>query len=416
MDAPQFSTFCHISQYSDKGYLALPRMIAMSQTCLWAPSSVILKSDSSGLSPSSFLRYLEEGEIRIFGRYEWLYEPRWRNSERWLGTAWDPNIDGMIRSICDEDSSKPRKLRRVVVVPAEQGFEFADAYLAENPAEVSRWLGVLSSKRRQAIPDGTREAALRNIDQPVLAARRILRDAYNHGQALAYSEADAPLLVQPIHREFLRILAGAPALIGEPDAKSALGMPGQQQVSGDINLQLGVIIGQLLTILAELDIHARDRGDVDSLDRFIRGEGRRDLMLWMGRICMLLKQAKPRELNGLLVKQLRSDIGVSAFSSAVEDLLHRKDEASLAVVGMASAILGLATDPAGVATLMGIAASVYPLGKGLMRQLGYAPAGFTGPQWPFLYTYGTRAKRKQLKQIRYVLDELHRRESTGSLY
>jgi hypothetical protein len=44
-----------------------------------------------------------------------------------------------------------------------------------------------------------------------------------------------------------------------------------------------------------------------------------------------------------------------------------------------------------------------------MRQLGYAPAEFTGPQWPFLYAYGTQAKQGQLKELRYVLDELHRR-------
>lgn len=265
-----------------------------------------------------------------------------------------------------------------------------------------------SRKRRQAIPGGTREAALRDIDQPALAVRRIIRDAYNHGQAVAYSGADAPVLVQQIHRDYLRILADAP--IGETDAPGGLGVPAGEQASGRVNLHLSDVTGQLLEILGELDIHARDRGDVDSLDRFIHGQGRKDLMLWMGRICTLLKQTHPRELNGLLIDQLRSDLGAARFSNIMEGLLHRKDESTLTVVGMASTMLGLSTDPAGVATLMGVAASVYPLGKGLMRQLGYAPSGFTGPQWPFLYTYGTLAKRKQLKQLRYVLDELHRRE------
>jgi hypothetical protein len=34
-------------------------------------------------------------------------------------------------------------------------------------------------------PRGTREAALKRIDKPAIAACRILRDAYNRGQAIA---------------------------------------------------------------------------------------------------------------------------------------------------------------------------------------------------------------------------------------
>jgi hypothetical protein len=57
---PLFSTFCHISQYGDTGYRVLPRMIAMSRPSLWSPSSVILNSGSSGISPKTFLRYVED--------------------------------------------------------------------------------------------------------------------------------------------------------------------------------------------------------------------------------------------------------------------------------------------------------------------------------------------------------------------
>jgi hypothetical protein len=365
------------------------------------------------------LRYVEERQIRVFGRYEWLYEPKWRNSQRWPETSWDQEIDGKIRSICDEDSGKPKNERRVVVVPPEQGYDFADAYLDKYPEEVARWQRILVNKKsRQAIPGGTREAALRDVDEPALAARRILRDAYNHGQAIAYSEANAPLIVQHTHTQFLRILADAPPLRDEADASSVVTMRESQQVSKPTDLQLSIVTAQLLEILAELDIHARDRGEVDSLDRFIRGQGRRDLMRWLEGICALLKQTQARELNRLLLNQLRSDLKDSRFSNIMEGIAHKKDEATLAVVGMASTVLGLATDPAslaalnsaGVATLMGLTASAYPVGKGLMRQLGYAPAEFTGPQWPFLYTYGTRARRRQLKQLRYVLDELHRRQ------
>lgn len=110
----------------------------------------------------------------------------------------------------------------------------------------------------------------------------------------------------------------------------------------------------------------------------------------------MLKQTRPRELNGLTLRQLRTDLGTGKFPKAVEELLRKPDETALAVVGLASTMLGVATDPVGAATLMGLAASAYPIGKGLMRQLGFAPSDFTGPQWPFLYSYGTRAKRRQL--------------------
>jgi hypothetical protein len=46
------------------------------------------------------------------------------------------------------------------------------------------------------------------------------------------------------------------------------------------------------------------------------------------------------------------------------------------------------------------------VGKGLSRQLGFAPANFTGEQWPFLYTYSRRANRKSLKRMRHLLEQI----------
>jgi hypothetical protein len=139
--------------------------------------------------------------------------------------------------------------------------------------------------------------------------------------------------------------------------------------------------------------------------------GRPDLMQWMTRISAILRQVDPRNVNGLLLKQLKSDLGYGHFYNVFEELLTRKEESAIGAMGMLSTIIGLATDPIGLSALLGVAASAYPLGKGLIRQLGYAPATFSGPQWPFLYTYGKQPKRRQLKQVRYVLDELGRRES-----
>src|SRR5262249_20615945 len=104
---------------------------------------------------------------------------------------------------------------------------------------------------------------------------------------------------------------------------------------------------------------------------------------------------------------------ISRWTRSVESMLHGTDEAAVAAVGMASTLIGLITDPHGAAPLMGLAASIYPLEKGFLRQIGWAPDTFTGPQWPFIYAYGKRPKRKQRKQrkqLLYVLNELSQRE------
>lgn len=387
----------------------------MSRPSLWAPSSVILGSTLSGLSANTFLRYVEEREIRIFARYNWLHEPAWRNSLPWSEAAWNEDIDGVIKRICCEDANEPKDDRRVVVVPEEQSHNFVETYVQNNPKEVQRWKDILlDEEKRKTIPRGTREAAWRDIDQPDLAIRRIIRDAYNHGQAISYSGADAPLLAKGINPKFLRILAEAPPLI---DKTISGNNPGRQlpiTAPTRANLQLSNIAEQLMTILGALDTHARDRGDLDSLDRFIRGEGRRGLMSWIGRIHSLLRRTQGRELNGLVLEELRSDLAEGKFSSAWRDLWRHWDEASVFATASATALIGFAAAPLAIIPFIGVAAAAYPVGKGAVRQLGYLPATFSGPQWPFLYAYGTSSKRPQLKQLHYVLDELQRKESTES--
>jgi hypothetical protein len=413
-----FSTFCHISQYGDNGYKNLPRMLSMSHLCLWSPSSLILKSQDSGLSPASFLRYLDKGEIRIFGRHKWLNEPTWRNEQLWPGAAWDNNIDNYIRKICAEDSSLPKAQRRVVVVPPEKGYDFADAYLDQNPGQIKTWLNILRRKSsRDEIPAGTLESALRNIDDPRTAIRRILHDACNHGQAIAYAEVDAPFLVNDVHTKFLRILAEAPAWHEGEDLLPRL--PKKHDATAKVDTGLGSLTAQMIEILNRLDSHAGTESGPRALDKFMGGTGRQELMLWMKSLCRVLARQEVKELNGKLLTELQSQLDDSRFPGLLEAWLTQKDESAIALVGLASTIISVATDPAGIAAvdpagagmLMGILASAYPIGKGLARQLGYAPAEFTGPQWPFLYTYGKRARKKQLEDMRNALKQPRRQGS-----
>ena len=68
-----FPTFCHISEYNEAGYRLLHRMLAMSQPLiLWAPTSAGLEHEQCRIPPPKFIRYVEEGRIRVFGREPWL--------------------------------------------------------------------------------------------------------------------------------------------------------------------------------------------------------------------------------------------------------------------------------------------------------------------------------------------------------
>lgn len=404
-DEASFTTFCHISQFGTLGYRALPRMVAMSTPCLWAPSSVVLKSGESGISAATFLRYLESGKLRVLGRYEWLQDPRWRDTQRWPGTEWDEYIDGAIKAICNEDASKPLSDQRVVIAPPEGGWGWAATYLEANPGEIARWQQVLKSEnKRKAIPLGTREAAMRDLDDPFKSAQRILRDAYNHGQAIVFSGADTPFLLQRTHREFLRILARAPASPGLPLVGA--GPVPQQAPPETLRLATADLAAQLLQILDELDVHARSRGRKDSLDDFISGEGRQDLMRWMSRIFLFVKETDARNVSNLLVGQLKSDLSQGRFESFLKGFKNRPGEESLAIVGVISAVLSLLPTPGNPETIAGVGAALYPVGKGLARQMGWASSRFNGPDWPFLYAYGTRPKRRQQSELQYVLEHM----------
>jgi hypothetical protein len=74
-----FPIFCHISEYREAGYQALHRMLAISQPLnLWAPSSAYSHSPVCKLPPKDFVRYVDDGLIRVFGREECLLDPEHR--------------------------------------------------------------------------------------------------------------------------------------------------------------------------------------------------------------------------------------------------------------------------------------------------------------------------------------------------
>lgn len=407
--ADSFPTFFHINQRGEVGYRDLGRLVAMSQPLtLWAPSSAQLRAPSSGVGPRQFLDLLDKGYIRVMGRRQWLTDPRCRDSPRWPGTVWDAEIDGEIRWRSGDEEGKPAAERRVVIAPEEEGYDWADNYLSQHPEESSRWYKRACRKdASQTIPGGTLEAVRELGTDHVAIARRILRDAYNHGRALLESRARVPILQSFTHRKFVEVLAQAPPTEEETAAWHTRVSDTSRAPRLD---DLSAMTGELVKILVALDLQGHP--DPKRLDRFLHGSGHRDLVAWMSGMCNEYELHQPQVIDAFILDRLKQDLGRASFDSFVQGLKRRGDDASVGAVGVVAGIVGLATGGVGWLPALGLGAAVYPVGKGLVRELGFIPAAFDGPQWPFLYTYGRAARKGQLEKVRDALAKLDRPSST----
>jgi hypothetical protein len=81
-----------------------------------------------------------------------------------------------------------------------------------------------------------------------------------------------------------------------------------------------------------------------------------------------------------------------------------EDEAPVFALGLATAIAGPFVDGPSMLSLAGVLLGGIPVGKGLLRRLGYVPAQYTGAQWPFLYSFGHEASARRIKRLRETLD------------
>ena len=165
------------------------------------------------------------------------------------------------------------------------------------------------------------------------------------------------------------------------------------------------LAAQLLEVLRLLDIGSSGARHHKDLDEFLGGDGHQELVTWLSRMCAQLKERDARNLDKTVIDALRADLGHADFARPLRDMIRRPAATSIGAVGLASAVIGFAIDPAGPLSIGGLFASAFPVARELFRSLGYVPASFTGPQWPFLYTYGSAATRRHLADLRNVLSE-----------
>ncbi|MYV52569.1 hypothetical protein [Streptomyces sp. SID3212] len=386
-----FPTFCHISEYGEPGYRSLHSLLALSQPLnLWAPSSVLIRH-ASQIPARHFVRYVEQGLIRVQAREPWLTDRAHRDRHPWEAARWDDEIDAALLSILRSDEGLPESERRVLAAPPERGAELAAERLALDPGQVAYWYGAYQGAgAARRIPEGTREAAGLHTDgAPFEVARLILRDAYNHGAAFELSGARAPLLLSRADRRFVRLITRA----GTADGAS---VPAPTAPSEVLAAELAV---QLLDVLRLLDVQAGPR----DLDTFLRGQGRQELVRWIGEMCERYRHHPRRELDGLIIRELRRVVGTARFSDPLGELRERPVATAVGSIALAAGAVDFVLAPGNALGIAGMAAGAYQLGSGLARQMGWAPSAFEGPQWPFLYAYSSKAKRSRLAKMVYAL-------------
>jgi hypothetical protein len=407
-----FPTFCHIGEYNEAGYRILHQMLAISEPLiLWAPTSRQLEDEGCRVRPRAFLRFVEEGRIRVYGRERWLTSQSFRDSRPLAWAHWNESFDGALKRLCEKDASRPERERRVVVAEDEGGWAWSEKHLQENPEQVALWNQIARSESADSqIPAGTLESAFRYADDdPARLAQAILRDAYNHGQAIRQSGAEAPFLLSASDRQFLEVLkktadharsakAGKDGTGHRHAGAAHAQMPPLDKTSAELATQL-------IEVLDLLDIGASGSRRAQDLDAFLAGEGHRELVAWLSRMCIQLRQTDARNLDNAVFNALRADLDQAHFAKPLREMIKHPDATSVGAVGLVTTVMGFATDPTGPLSIVGLLASAYPIAKELFQSLGYVPDSFSGPQWPFLYSSSSPATKRKLARLRNILSE-----------
>jgi hypothetical protein len=109
--------------------------------------------------------------------------------------------------------------------------------------------------------------------------------------------------------------------------------------------------------------------------------------------------------NRAVINALRADLDHAGFSRPLREMISQPAETAVGAIGLVATAMGYAIDPSGPLSIAGLFAAAFPVAKELFRSLGYVPADYTGPQWPFLYAYGSPATKRNVTRLLNVLSE-----------
>jgi hypothetical protein len=182
-------TLFHVDEFGLQGINYLPAVLCLNTTVtLWSPAPLLLDQAKGIIGTKELLELVERRNVVIIGRHNW-FDRSWRNrGNAWEFAKWQDGFDDRIMALANEDQREPILNRRVIIAPDEQGFEFAEAQLAQRPDIFAKLAELYNQK---LLPAGILEKADRAKRQRKSVEIQILRDAYNHQQAIRDASADA---------------------------------------------------------------------------------------------------------------------------------------------------------------------------------------------------------------------------------
>jgi hypothetical protein len=405
-ESTDFATFCHISEYWPDGYRQLDLMLASSYPLyLWAPSAVGIRQYSN-IPAGDFLDYVRNGFIRICGRRDWLTNPASRAKSRWEGAPWDDEIDGEIKRFCDqeEQNGTPQPQRSVMIADDEDGWQWAEDYLARFPDEVARWSKYFrQAKASDFIPAGVLDTANRAVGNPrtddigrpkeYRIAKAIMRDARNHSVALVFSTAEAPFFLNRSNARFYRLLMRTV----DDHADPAWTAPRQPRA---VAWNSDTFVHDVLELMARLDGLAGPH----TLRSFIGNPAHRQLTRWLADVCHELRRTEAERPDGELVHRLHEELQRGTFEKPIRKALAAPKSTAAALTASIMSTIDLLHDGAGVIGYAGYGLSVLLGGYAALQQLGLAASKYSGPQWPFIRAYGTSPTPELVRHLRHALE------------
>ncbi|WP_157535295.1 hypothetical protein [Nocardia inohanensis] len=389
MASTDFRTFCHISEYGPVGYGNLHRMIAASRPLvLWAPSTVLLNIPECTVGTKVFLDLMNRGDLRIHARESWIMSSAFRDNHYWAGAKWTRGVDDVIRRIAEEDKDKADIDKRVRIVPPAQGKERAQEYLTENP----RVIGSVTraARRGGAIPDGVLETAHRLASDPRGVAEAVFQQAFNHAEAYCDSAAEAPFFLSQSDSRFLKWMSEV--------------HPGESE-SGSIRRaqQRRANYAELATQLRRLLRTLETSGTVDHISGFVRSDAHDQLISWFSSLCRSVAYENPDLLDDKVFRELSRQLDTAELKNTLRSWVAKPDSVIGFTGGAITAAGGLVFDGVTQWAIAGGFFAALPVGKGLLQRLGYIPAEYTGPQWPFIYAFGKPASNRRIRRLNRAL-------------
>lgn len=337
-------TFFHIDEFGSAGTAYLPSILALNRsTVLWSPAPALLNHShnqgSSIIGTEELLKLLRKRIVRIIGRRNW-FDRSWRNrAGAWEFAKWQDDFDNEVCAMANEDANEPLSNKRVIVAPDEQGFERAELLLTQAPVLVERLASLLSHRQ---LPQGILEKAerARRQDRPVEV--QILRDAFNHQQAIIDAGAHSATIPDTFMNTLVALIEGL-----EPTTAPGNTLPADESCLRDA-----------LDLLKAV----RAPTSFESLEAFLSSNARDEL------VSLLCSNRAAGSLPDSIIWQIEQ---ATKIRPVLERLFPSRDPVgySNSLATFVSTLVSLLSSNAAV----GLVTLPYQVGKGWLQEHSYVP-------------------------------------------